>query len=301
MPASPQDKFKKVGANTVTSLAAPGKNLGATSINVGSTTNYPTDTGLVIGIRIVDSNGNAMPGTYTEWNGMYDSPTSLTIENTPVYGTDQVYGAGATTQVFLMVSSSLHNQMVDGLLVSHDQDGKLKANAPIDSPQGSLANITPIGSILNFAGSTAPTGWLLCYGQVVSRATYASLFAVISTTYGAGDGSTTFNLPDLRGRTVAGKDDMGGSSANRLTGLSGGLDGDVLGASGGAQSHTLSQTEIPSHSHTVGLGGANTNFIPQAGVGIGTTATTSNTGLTGGGGAHNNVQPTIIMNHIIKT
>ena len=151
MPASPQDKFKKVGANTVTSLAAPGKNLAATSINVGSTTNYPTDTGLVIGIRIVDSNGNAMPGTYTEWNGMYDSPTSLTIESTPVYGTDQVYGAGATTQVFLMVSSSLHNQMVDGLLTEHTQSGGHKSNISVNgqplsdfvlSVSGGWANLT---------------------------------------------------------------------------------------------------------------------------------------------------------------
>lgn len=152
MPASPQDKFKKVGANTVTSLAAPGKNLGATSINVGSTTNYPTDTGLVIGMRVVDSNGNAMPGTYTEWNGMYDSPTSLTIENTPVYGTDQVYGAGATTQVFLMVSSSLHNQMIDGLLVSHDQDGKLKAGAISNSNM--LANNTVTTAAITDASVT---------------------------------------------------------------------------------------------------------------------------------------------------
>ena len=191
MPASPQDKFKKVGANTVTSLAAPGKNLGATSINVGSTTNYPTDTGLVIGIRIVDSNGNAMPGTYTEWNGMYDSPTSLTIENTPVYGTDQVYGAGATTQVFLMVSSSLHNQMIDGLLVSHDQDGKLKAGAISNSNM--LANNTVTTPAITDASVTADK---LANGTTIASTKKTSNFIKSSTTIEEVTGfDTTFTVP----------------------------------------------------------------------------------------------------------
>lgn len=72
------------------------------------------------------------------------------------------------------------------------------------------------GTVLPFAGSAAPIGWLLCYGQAVSRTTYANLFAAIGTAYGAGDGSTTFNVPDLRGRVAAGKDDMGGTAASRL-------------------------------------------------------------------------------------
>lgn len=77
---------------------------------------------------------------------------------------------------------------------------------------------------------TAPAGWLLCDGSAVSRTTYAGLFAVIGTWYGVGDGSTTFNLPDLRGRVVAGKDDMGGNAAGRL--MNPPLFGATLGASG---------------------------------------------------------------------
>lgn len=162
MPASPQDFYKKVGANTVTTLAAPGKNLAATSINVGATTNYPTDTGIVVGIRVVDSNGTIVPGTYTEWNAVVASSTAITIEAVPVYGTDQVYPAGSLTQVFLMVSSSLHNQMVDGLLVSHDQDGKLKAGAISNSNM--LANNTVTTPAITDASVTAekittPTLW----------------------------------------------------------------------------------------------------------------------------------------------
>jgi microcystin-dependent protein len=103
----------------------------------------------------------------------------------------------------------------------------------------------PVGMITPFAGSTAPTGWFLCGGQAVSRTTYASLFAVISTTYGVGDGSTTFNLPDLRGRSVAGVDNMGGTDAGRL---------DIANSSGtvvGSQYVTLTsaQSGLPAHQH----------------------------------------------------
>src|SRR5262245_1183772 len=106
----------------------------------------------------------------------------------------------------------------------------------------------PVGAIVAWPAASVPTGWLECYGQAVSRTTYAALFAAIGTAYGVGDGSTTFNLPDMRGRTVAGEDDMGGSSANRLTGLTNGVDGDTLGATGGLESTTIAQGNIPNYS-----------------------------------------------------
>ncbi len=160
----------------------------------------------------------------------------------------------------------------------------------------------PAGSMLPYAGSVAPVGWLLCYGQAVSRTTYSVLFTAISTTYGSGDGSSTFNLPDLRGRVGAGKDDMGGSAASRLTSP---VSGSTLGAAGGAQSHTLTTPEIPSHSHTI----PSSAGTPSGG-GLFHQAATSggdplvgpySTSSAGSGGAHNNVQPTIIANYIIKT
>lgn len=77
-------------------------------------------------------------------------------------------------------------------------------------------SLVPVGSLLPYGGSSSPnSSWLLCYGQAVSRSTYSSLFAVIGTSYGTGDGSTTFNLPDLRGRVAVGNDAMGGTAANR--------------------------------------------------------------------------------------
>lgn len=77
--------------------------------------------------------------------------------------------------------------------------------------------LAPTGALLAYAGATAPAGWLLCDGSNVSRTTFASLFTAIGTAYGVGDGSTTFALPDLRGRAPAGKDDMGGNAAGRLS------------------------------------------------------------------------------------
>src|SRR5206468_1283702 len=83
------------------------------------------------------------------------------------------------------------------------------------------------------------------YGQAVSRSTYSTLFSLFSTTYGTGDGSTTFNLHDLRGRIPAGKDDMGGTPQGRLTTAGGGIDGATLGAIGGSQNVTLAANQIP--------------------------------------------------------
>jgi hypothetical protein len=123
MAAAQTDMFKKTGAGTVTTLAAPGKALSATSITVGATTNHPTDTGIVIAIRQVDSAGELVAGTYTEWSATVTSGTSFAINAVPVYGSDQVYAAGSTTQVYIPLSAYAHNELIDGILTEHNQDG----------------------------------------------------------------------------------------------------------------------------------------------------------------------------------
>ena len=194
------------------------------------------------------------------------------------------------------------------------------------APEVATVDIAPpTGSVTDFAGSTAPSGWLLCYGQAISRTTYADLYAVIGTVYGTGDGSTTFNLPDCRGRVVAGKDNMGGTSADRLTNYDSprGIDGDTLGQVGGSQTHNLTTYELANHAHGVydpGHSHGMPNYYNTPGniannraglangssISNGNTPTySSGTGIgiyaEGGNGAHNNVQPTIIFNKIIKT
>jgi microcystin-dependent protein len=184
------------------------------------------------------------------------------------------------------------NRAVD---TNHIKDGSVTA-AKLDSAAVSV--LMPTASLMPYAGSAAPTGYLLCDGAAISRTTYSDLFGIVGLTYGIGDGSTTFNIPDLRGRVIAGQDDMGGVSANRLTGLTGGVDGDILGGTGGAETHTLSIAEIPAHTHSVPASGS----LPRGDSSFEAATDDSGTsGSTGGGGAHNNVQPTIILNYIIKT
>lgn len=165
------------------------------------------------------------------------------------------------------------------------------------------SSIIPTGAVLSYAGSSAPSGYLLCYGQAVSRTTYAALFAAIGTTYGDGDGSTTFNIPDYRGRVGAGKDDMGGVSANRLTDQSGGVNGDVLGDTGGSETHSLTSAQNAPHTHSISYEGSDSTNVNILGSVLrgGSTQYTAQTGSSGSGQAHNNVQPTIIENKIIKT
>lgn len=110
---------------------------------------------------------------------------------------------------------------------------------------------TPVGAVLQFAGSSAPAKWLLCYGQAISRTTYSALYAVIGTAFGSGNGSSTFNLPDCRGRVAAGKDNMGGTASGRLNNAyTGGVVGNTLGGTGGSQGHVLNVDQIPAHEHT---------------------------------------------------
>lgn len=140
----------------------------------------------------------------------FDDPAdgSTIIVNSQTYGISGGDGklkvpSGGITSNELATNSVTATKIVDGAVTS----AKLNSDA--------ISALMPTGTVLPFAGVNAPTGYLFCDGDAISRTTYSSLFDVIETTYGVGDNSTTFNIPDLRGRVIAGQDDMGGVSADR--------------------------------------------------------------------------------------
>lgn len=163
----------------------------------------------------------------------------------------------------------------------------IKLEPPLTGPVG-----TP-GVVQLYAGDTLPDGWLLCDGSELSRGTYANLFAAIGTSYGAGDGTNTFNLPDLQGRVAVGFD----STQTEF---------DSLGETGGEKEHTLTIAEMPAHAHgqnMVNTAQHDNNYVyPSVGSSANGGISTGHevTQSTGGDGAHNNLQPYVVMNYIIS-
>jgi microcystin-dependent protein len=192
--------------------------------------------------------------------------------------------------------------------------------------QGGFANPygVPLGGMMPYLNQSATpsSAFAYPYGQAISRTTYATLFTLIGTAYGAGDGSTTFNVPDLRGRALFGLDNMGGSAANRITVAGGNFDGTVLGNTGGGQNQTLTQAQLPAvapiftgttqtwntNSGRVGGTAANTSYNAGPNTtaeGDGTTATVQVTpsgtiSNLGSGAAHPIMPPAMTLPYILR-
>lgn len=193
-------------------------------------------------------------------------------------------------------------------------------------PLGASALLVPPGSVSAYAGISVPGGWLHCDGSAIDRTIYADLFAAIGTTFGAGDGETTFNIPNLRGRNIIG---LNSSDA----------DFDALGETGGEKRHTLTIAEMPAHTHTITDPGHAHNitdpghahsYVNQVGdqsvntlttqndaadqADYGQTTSTNTTGITintaltgitgtnstGGSQSHNVLDPYMALRYIIK-
>lgn len=254
----------------------------------------------------------------------------------------RVPGSEQFTSIAGTMPASFVDNVPDGSLVTAVQT--------VNSTGTTLDTEVPAGATIDWpwAAGDVPARFVLPYGQAVSRAAYPRLNQLAANAgypHGAGDGSTTFNVPDYRGRVGVGKDDMGGSAAGRVTAGGSGIAGTTLGAFGGAEAVTLTSGQIPAHNHGVtgsptfsgsismsdpghshGIpayqqnsgfnnnisDGANTNFSTtrstngagtgitvsngSLGVGVGTLGTSN----TGGGGAHNNMGPTLIVNKIMR-
>ena len=198
-------------------------------------------------------------------------------------------------------------------------DYNILANSVIDL---NLARV-PVAALSAYAGATAPTGWLLCDGSAVSQTTYADLYAIITSTYDVtSPGAGNFRVPDLRGRAVFGKDDMGGTPASRVTSGVSVITGTTLGAVGGTEAlHTHTHTQnAHAHGFPYNLAGSNSGWAADAvsyggsfwaprfgngaANGIVNVSGTNNgtaTNQNAGTGSSQNMPPTIITNYIIKT
>lgn len=210
---------------------------------------------------------------------------------------------------------------------TYESDGATWAKAA-----GAVWGEVPIGTVIDWPWPVAniPTNYLACYGQAISRTAYPELAALAAAgayPHGSGDGSTTFGMPDYRGRTGVGIDNMGGSPANRITAAISGIAGTTLGAAGGVEGVTLVTAQLPAHNHAItdpghvhsvlhldagggsqqgvqALPGYTGVYNAQFGGAFGFGMSTNPTGIsiqnTGGGGVHSNTQPSIMVNKIMR-
>jgi microcystin-dependent protein len=186
-----------------------------------------------------------------------------------------------------------------GTVVYNTTTGQVEVNLGTDgSPNWLSMGALPTGSVIASVSSVAPSGYVLADGSQKSRTTLSALFAMAGTTFGSGDGSTTFNLPNIQGRAI-----VGVASGDSLFGS--------LGALSGEKSHVLTIAELAAHGHTLSGNGLlhsapgssynaiqknfSTNNLQDV---AGSSLTVNN---TGGDGAHNNVQPSIALYVYIKT
>jgi microcystin-dependent protein len=174
----------------------------------------------------------------------------------------------------------------------------------------------PLGAMLPYTGSTAPnTAFVLPFGQAISRTTYATYFSLVSTTFGAGDGSTTFNVIDMRGRLPIGQDNMGGSAASRVTTAGSSIDGMTIGANGGGQNVSILQGNLPNvtlggsvtyAANSSGIsyqpGGAGATVVSAMASGGNTSATTTSVSISlgGSGTVLNKMPPGIVVPYILR-
>lgn len=191
-------------------------------------------------------------GTTTPQNTYQDAALSTPNVNPVIADANGRFG-----NIFLIPSNAYKVQLWTAPTDSNPSGTQIWSFDPVGPAAGGApsSNTGIVGEVRAFAGPEAsvPATWYPCYGQLVSRTSFSSLFSVIGTLWGAGDGTTTFALPDLRGRGIFGNDNMGGTPANRITSGGSGIAGSTIGATGGdqeTQQHNHSLND-PTHNHTL--------------------------------------------------
>ncbi len=210
----------------------------------------------------------------------------------------EVPDASSPSTWFATYFSSTNPTRCDMLIVHTDAD-RIFVSTDGGTSWVEIFNVTVItidtGLIIEYGGidTQIPSGWQLCDGLAISRSTYSDLFAVIGETYGVGDGSTTFNLPDLRAKTPMGVNDSSLDNGEDVS-----LTTRNRGDTGGTETITLVVAELPSHLHTNHRGGSTGTDFGSGSLVV--SDGTVGTQFTGDDTAHNNLQPTTVLNYIIK-
>ena len=268
--------------------------------NLGTTSDLWRRTGTNAATANIPMGGFKFTGM-ADGSAATDSATTGQVSalNTAISGLGATFirkdGSGAMTGIFNAGNFKVQN-------VAAPVAGTDAANKTyVDAQLGSAA---PAGAIMAFGGAVAPTGWLLCNGAAVSRTTYATLFAVAGTTYGAGDGTTTFNVPNLQGRFPIGAGT--GSQKNVASSgvITGGtaLAGRTIGQFGGEEDHVLLVSELAQHSHVYRWGtSAGGGPGPDGEAPIGDNNQSAATDTAGTNVAHNTTPSFVVVSYIIKT
>jgi len=235
----------------------------------------------------------------------YNKATNFAVKDTLTSGDpDKVVSGAEIDNEFNSIASAVTSKADKVSGSTTDNLAALDANGNLKDSGGSIVSVAPpVGSITMYGGSSAPSGWLYCNGQAVSRSIQSNLFNVIGTTFGNGDGSTTFNLPDLRDRFPLGDNSNGGADAGRVGNFN-----TNVGDSGGADEHQLTVNEMPSHKHELNMRSvdgppdsstANVGKVDN----VNPSFSISDNAMydTGGDQPHNNMPPFLAVSFIIKT
>lgn len=272
-----QTSTEENGVYTVTTVGD-----GSTDWVLTRATDYDTAAEIIPGTLIPISSGDTLGGSI--W---IESATVTTVGTDPIVF--NIFAQPANTFVTLAT-----NQIITGdktfsgtvTVPTPTTDFEAATKAYVDANGGGGGNV---GDIVDFAGTSAPSGCLVCDGSAVSRATYSALFSVIGTTWGIGDGTTTFNLPDASRLTTVGS---GGSATATL--------GNAVGDTGGTETNTLTTDEMPSRSIYYATSSLTNHIGSNTGAAGYYPATSAATWNSGGGQAQNNMQPSMVVLRCIR-